>query len=143
MSPIVPQISKVAEVEDVVPCQHLGILDLENFVGKGKRCMNNAQVRIYELSKELNLENKELIAICKQLNIVVKSYSSKISESEAERIRLAAEKLASTNGTPKNELCITSRQPKSPEIISQNPLAPLQKEQISEIPKPAEATSTT
>ena len=98
--------------------------------------MNNAQVRIYELSKELNLENKELLAICDQLNIAVKSYSSKISESEAERIRLAAEKLASTNGTPKNELCITSRQPKSPEIISQNPLAPLQKEQISEIPKP-------
>nr|WP_292873634.1 translation initiation factor IF-2 N-terminal domain-containing protein [Nostoc sp. LPT] len=98
--------------------------------------MNNAQVRIYELSKELNLENKELIAICNKLNIAVKSYSSNISESEAKRIRLAAEKLASKNGTPKNELGITSHQPKSPEIISQNPLASLHKQQILGILKP-------
>ena len=43
---ILPQISKAAEVEDVVLYQHLGILDLENFVGKGKRCMNNAKILI-------------------------------------------------------------------------------------------------
>ena len=98
--------------------------------------MNNAQLRIYELSKELNLENKELLAICDQLNIVVRSHSSRISESEAEQIRLAAEKLASKKGTPKNELGITSHQPKSPEIISQNRLAPLLRQQILEIPKP-------
>ncbi|MBN4006860.1 translation initiation factor IF-2 N-terminal domain-containing protein [Nostoc sp. LPT] len=109
---------------------------MKNFVGKGKQWMNNAQVRIYELSKELNLENKELIAICNKLNIAVKSYSSNISESEAKRIRLAAEKLASKNGTPKNELGITSHQPKSPEIISQNPLASLHKQQILGILKP-------
>ncbi|MBN3947636.1 MAG: translation initiation factor IF-2 N-terminal domain-containing protein [Nostoc sp. NMS7] len=98
--------------------------------------MNNAQLRIYELSKEFNLENKELLAICDQLNIVVRSHSSRISESEAEQIRLAAEKLASKKGTPKNELGITSHQPKSPEIISQNRLAPLLRQQILEIPKP-------
>ncbi|MCC5641724.1 AAA family ATPase [Nostoc sp. CHAB 5824] len=40
---ILPKISKATKVEDVVPCRHLGILNLENFVGKGKRCMNNAQ----------------------------------------------------------------------------------------------------
>ncbi|WP_442944261.1 translation initiation factor IF-2 N-terminal domain-containing protein [Nostoc sp.] len=93
--------------------------------------MNNAEVRIYELSIELNLENNELLAICDQLKIVVKSYSSKISESEAEQIRLAAEKLASKNGTPKNELGITTRQPKSPDIPP-NQLAPL----LLEIPRP-------
>jgi translation initiation factor IF-2 len=54
--------------------------------------MNNSKVRIYELSRELNLENKDLLAICEQLNIAVKSHSSTISESEAERIRTAAEK---------------------------------------------------
>ncbi|MBD2676864.1 translation initiation factor IF-2 N-terminal domain-containing protein [Nostoc paludosum FACHB-159] len=56
--------------------------------------MNNAQVRIYELSKELSLDNRELVAICDKLNIAVKSYSSNISEFDAGRIRLAAEKFA-------------------------------------------------
>ncbi len=54
--------------------------------------MNNGKVRIYDLSKELNLDNKELLAICDQLDIAVKSHSSTISEGEAERIRTAAEK---------------------------------------------------
>ncbi|MBD1923614.1 translation initiation factor IF-2 [Microcoleus sp. FACHB-831] len=55
--------------------------------------MNNGKVRIYELSKELNLDNKDILGICDQLNIAVKSHSSTITESEAERIRsLAAEK---------------------------------------------------
>ncbi|WP_028954319.1 translation initiation factor IF-2 [Synechocystis sp. PCC 7509] len=54
--------------------------------------MNNIKVRIYDLSKELNLDNKELLAICEQLDISVKSHSSTISEDEAERIRTAAEK---------------------------------------------------
>jgi translation initiation factor IF-2 len=61
--------------------------------------MNNGKVRIYELSKELNLDNKELLAICDQLDIAVKSHSSTITESEAERIRSEAEKLAAVNAT--------------------------------------------
>ena len=52
--------------------------------------MNNGKVRIYELSKELNLENKDLLGICEDLNIVVKSHSSSISEAEAEQITTAA-----------------------------------------------------
>lgn len=52
--------------------------------------MNNDKVRIYDLSKELNLENKDLLIICHQLNISVKSHSSTISEGDAERIRYAA-----------------------------------------------------
>jgi len=63
--------------------------------------MNNGKVRIYELSKELNLENKELLAICDQLNIAVKSHSSTITESDAERIRSQAEKLTTTLGLSK------------------------------------------
>lgn len=54
--------------------------------------MNNGKVRIYDLSKELNLDNKELLAICDKLNIAVKSHSSTISDPEAERIRALAEK---------------------------------------------------
>jgi translation initiation factor IF-2 len=54
--------------------------------------MNNGKVRIYELSRELNLDNKDILSICEGLNIAVKSHSSTITESEAERIRMASEK---------------------------------------------------
>ena len=54
--------------------------------------MNNGKVRIYELSRELDLENKDILGICDRLDIAVKSHSSTITESEAERIRSAAEK---------------------------------------------------
>jgi translation initiation factor IF-2 len=48
--------------------------------------MSNGKVRIYELSRELNLENKDILAVCDRLNIPVKSHSSTITESDAERI---------------------------------------------------------
>ncbi|MGK7944719.1 MAG: translation initiation factor IF-2 [Microcystaceae cyanobacterium] len=54
--------------------------------------MNNSKVRIYDLSKELHLENKEIIQICEYLNIPVKSHSSTITEDEADRIKATAEK---------------------------------------------------
>jgi len=98
--------------------------------------MNNGKVRIYELSKELNLDNKELLAICDQLNIAVKSHSSTISDSEAEQIRASAEKLAATNGTPKRENSPASNKPNSPQTGSRNRPAPPHKQQILEIRKP-------
>lgn len=58
--------------------------------------MNNGKVRIYDLSKDLNLENKDILDICEKLNISVKSHSSTITESEAERIRAAAKKYTPT-----------------------------------------------
>lgn len=60
--------------------------------------MNNGKVRIYELSKELNLENKDILAVCDSLNISVKSHSSTITESDAQRIRKTAEKLSHSSG---------------------------------------------
>ncbi|MEH2320786.1 translation initiation factor IF-2 N-terminal domain-containing protein [Nostoc sp.] len=55
--------------------------------------MNNGKLRIYELAKELNLDSKKLLGICEKLNIAVKSHNSTIPESEAERVRLAVNKL--------------------------------------------------
>ena len=80
--------------------------------------MNNGKVRIYELSKELNLDNKELLAICDQLNIAVKSHSSTITESEAQCIRSAAEKLP-PNRHNSSQTGSRSRPatPKKPEIL--------------------------
>ncbi|BAY63411.1 translation initiation factor IF-2 [Calothrix brevissima NIES-22] len=96
--------------------------------------MNNGKVRIYDLSKELNLDNKELLAICDQLNIAVKSHSSTISDSEAERIRSAAEKLATTSGSAKKETI--SNHPNGSQAGSKNRPAAPHKQQILEIRKP-------
>ncbi|MDJ0550098.1 MAG: translation initiation factor IF-2 N-terminal domain-containing protein, partial [Microcystis sp. M49637_WE12] len=54
--------------------------------------MSNAKVRIYDLSKELNLDNKDILDICDQLNIEYKSHSSTISEEDAQRIKAIAAK---------------------------------------------------
>jgi translation initiation factor IF-2 len=53
--------------------------------------MNNGKLRIYELSRELNLDNKDILTFCEQLDIAVKSHSSTITEEEAQRIRSAAQ----------------------------------------------------
>ncbi|MEH2152923.1 translation initiation factor IF-2 N-terminal domain-containing protein [Nostoc sp.] len=63
--------------------------------------MNNSKLRIYELAKELNLDSKKLLAICQKLNIAVKSHTSAISESDAERIRSVANKLTAKSSKTK------------------------------------------
>lgn len=50
----------------------------------------STRVRIYELSRELTLENKDILNICEKLEIAVKSHSSTITEDEANAIRNAA-----------------------------------------------------
>ena len=84
------------------------------------------KVRIYELSKELNLDNKDIKEICEQLNIAVKSHSSTITESQAERVKAVAaksphiEKTANdNNNSPRKE----SKPPKAPEKRKQQILA--------------------
>ena len=63
--------------------------------------MNNSKIRIYDLSKELNLENRDILTVCEQLDIPFKSHSSTISEEDAQRIRDAAKKYSgSSNGHP-------------------------------------------
>ena len=64
--------------------------------------MNNGKFRIYELSRELNLDNKDILNICEELNIAVKSHSSTIGESEAQRIRDAADKYKESLTAVKN-----------------------------------------
>ncbi|HBB32114.1 MAG TPA: translation initiation factor IF-2 [Cyanobacteria bacterium UBA8803] len=65
--------------------------------------MNDDRVRIYDLSKELSVENKELLTICSQLNIAVKSHSSTISKTDAERLRAAAGKQAALAGSSRRK----------------------------------------
>ncbi|MEH1862230.1 MAG: translation initiation factor IF-2 N-terminal domain-containing protein [Nostoc sp.] len=63
--------------------------------------MNNGKLRIYELAKEFNLDSKKLLVICEKLKIAVKSHTSAISESDAERIRVAINKLTAKSSKTK------------------------------------------
>ena len=48
---------------------------------------SSGKVRIYELSKDLGLENKDVLDAAEKLAIAAKSHSSSISDDEAARIR--------------------------------------------------------
>ena len=108
--------------------------------------MNTGKVRIYELSRELNLDNKDILAICERLNVSVKSHSSTITESEAEQIRSAASKHVASSSTVKK---VGSSKRQSVSNKSTNGARPpVKKQQILEIrrhrtsamsPKPPES----
>ncbi|MFG6098115.1 translation initiation factor IF-2 [Leptothoe sp. ISB3NOV94-8A] len=91
--------------------------------------MNNGKVRIYELSRELDLDNKDILAICERLSIAVKSHSSTITESDAERIRAAA------SGAPKRSLQKPPPKPKQKPNLTKPkaPNRPVRKQQILEV----------
>lgn len=104
--------------------------------------MNNGKVRIYELSRELNLDNKDILNICEGLNISVKSHSSTITESEAERIRTAAEKYSERPAAVKsreNAVVAADGGPRPPannnKLMNGSPNGQ-KKQQILEIRKP-------
>lgn len=90
--------------------------------------MNNGKVRIYELSRELNLENKDILTICDRLNIAVKSHSSTITEDEANQIRAAAKQ--SRNGSAVANPPRSASQPQKPVKVAGRPV---RKQQILEI----------
>lgn len=92
--------------------------------------MNNGKVRIYELSRELNLDNKDVLAVCDQLNIAAKSHSSTIAEHEAERIRAAAENYVPSQASS-GKTAAQIQQPNSKSKGASKP--PVRKQQILEI----------
>jgi translation initiation factor IF-2 len=96
--------------------------------------MNNGKVRIYDLSKELNLENKDILAICSQLNIAVKSHSSTISEAEVTAIRAAGKTYSSSDPKP----VIRKASPSPVESRNQAPLNSPKKQQILEVRRSSE-----
>ena len=48
---------------------------------------SSGKIRIYELSKDLNLDNKDVLDAARKLAIAAKSHSSSISSSEATQIK--------------------------------------------------------
>ena len=106
--------------------------------------MNNGKVRIYELSKELNLDNKDIKEICEQLNIAVKSHSSTITASQAERVKAVAaksprsEKATNNNGNSPKKL----HSPKAPAKRKQQILAIHHKTDSTEQPTKSSSASS-
>ena len=45
------------------------------------------KIRIYELSRDLNLENKDILDAAQRLSISVKNHSSSISAEDAKKIK--------------------------------------------------------
>ncbi|HEY9645053.1 MAG TPA: translation initiation factor IF-2 [Chroococcidiopsis sp.] len=95
--------------------------------------MNNGKVRIYELSKELNLDNRDILAVCDQLNISVKSHSSTISDAEAARIRSAAEKYTPSHSSLPNKPNVSAHSTNSQQPRKASSPPPVKKQQILEI----------
>ncbi len=104
--------------------------------------MNNGKVRIYELSKELNLDNRDVLAICEQLNIAFKSHSSTITDADADSIRAAAEKYAASHPASAKP---PARQAHSQSVDSRKkpPLNIQKKQQILEIRRPITRSGAT
>jgi translation initiation factor IF-2 len=94
--------------------------------------MNNGKVRIYELSKELNLDNRDILAVCDQLNIAVKSHSSTITEAEAAQIRSAAEK-HTTNHSSASKHNSSAQYSGGSQTRKSSVQPPVKKQQILEI----------
>ena len=53
------------------------------------------KIRIYELSRDLNLDNKDILDAAQKLSISVKSHSSSISVSDAKKIKSLINKKSS------------------------------------------------
>jgi translation initiation factor IF-2 len=96
--------------------------------------MNNGKLRIYELSKELDLDNRDLLTICEQLTIAVKSHSSSITEEEATAIRTAAKTYqASAKPAPARKTAPTPDDARNDATLSNQ-----KKQQILEIRRPVQ-----
>ncbi len=106
--------------------------------------MNKGKVRIYELSKELELENKDILAICEQADIAVKSHSSTISDEDADKIRSVAKadgyKPVSKKPTPKAKPPRSAAGTKP--AIANKPIRPRQQQILGILRHPRPATST-
>ncbi len=65
---------------------------------------SSGKIRIYELSRDLNLDNKDVLNAAKKLSIPVKSHSSSISDEEANKIKglLRTKSPGNKTGTPKS-----------------------------------------
>ncbi|WP_008308508.1 translation initiation factor IF-2 [Leptolyngbya sp. PCC 6406] len=94
--------------------------------------MINGKVRIYELSRELNLENKDILAVCERLDIAVKSHSSTIPDEDAARIRAELQQVGGKTALKPNKPS-PPRNRQAPEDLPKTEKRPVRKQEILEI----------
>ena len=75
---------------------------------------SSGKIRIYELSRDLNLDNKYVLDAAKKLSIPVKSHSSSISDLDADKIKNSL----SASGKKKIGSAPQNKQPSGKEILS-------------------------
>ena len=77
------------------------------------------KIRVYELSRDLNLDNKDIIDAAQKLAISVKSHSSSISLSDAKKIKNLIKKSNSVEKiiSVKKPSTSLKKQPENPKII--------------------------
>tara|TARA_S200000501_G_scaffold175435_1_gene165077 strand:- start:32216 stop:34930 length:2715 start_codon:yes stop_codon:yes gene_type:complete len=88
-----------------------------------------AKVRVYELARELDITNKQIISLCGSLGIDAKSHSSSLVEAQADRVRRKAE----SEGLLKEQAVVEQVQDKS---SSENEWNGKENSGESKVPKP-------
>jgi len=102
------------------------------------------KIRVYELARELGVDNAVVVELSNELKIGVKSHSSSIDEPSADRVR----RLADSRGLkrepvaePEPEVAPAPPEPKAPVVAAkvapvQEPVAPAPAVTVAEEPKP-------
>ena len=108
-----------------------------------------AKVRVYELARELDVTNKEVIALCDSLGIDAKSHSSSLVEAQADRVRRKAESEGiagsqSAKPQPNEEKTLSEKEPAPAKSVGSNAVSskkpPKKKAEAPPQPKESEAT---
>lgn len=86
--------------------------------------MGSSRVRIYQLSRDLNLKNKEILAVCHQLKIPARSHASTVTPTEAGQIRIAL------NRSVRPAVASAAEPSPTPPCPVQSPLTALQEPQL-------------
>ena len=74
------------------------------------------KIRVYELSRDLNLENKDILDAAQKLSISVKSHTSSISSADANKIK----NLINKKNSNEQIISVSKSSPKSKNDESKN-----------------------
>ncbi|MBM3675958.1 MAG: translation initiation factor IF-2, partial [Actinobacteria bacterium] len=89
------------------------------------------KIRVYELARELGVENQVVLELAEELKVGVKSHSSSIDEPSADRIR----RLAKSKGIEPAPV-VEEPKPEKP-VSAEPPTAPAAKPVAPEVARPA------
>src|SRR5262245_56421448 len=80
--------------------------------------------RVHELAKELGITNQQVLDLCGQLGIGVKTHSSSVVEAQADRVRRKAQQLGLRAPEPAPEEPKPAKAPKAAKPAPEAPEAP-------------------